>query len=370
MKKKGHTITLSVIGAVVALVLIFFAVVVFSGNQISIARCVVTENGSLYMVFDDRPVLLSYNESTDYKTGDKLLIVHQSAFAESYPEQTRAYLIIKIGSGSEKDIPQKAIDVLIETGNYSISNVGGADGPQATYSTVQVLETISDTQESSYRVGVALAGTDFSSMGQILTDKIAQEWNTFDSMTKEQQLASNKLWGTVGIQTDTWNECEETIGFNVYNPLESLDWLNKTGYFGMESTDPGTPATHVIATAYATQTTDRTISEINITAGYNNDSVRVTLTATFSANAGTLTTGSVCNGYATYEQNTVTTGSGIPALIVTTNETNNTEYYNGDYFDPTAYWVKDNVFYTLRVFGDETDKAEIQATLDRILEEL
>ncbi len=262
------------------------------------------------------------------------------------------------------------IDVLIGTGDHSISSVGGDDGSQATYSTVQVLEKISDTEESSYWVGATLPGTDFSSIGQILADKITQEWNTYDSMTREQQLASSKLWGVVGIQTDTWNECEEAIGFTVYNPLESLNWLNKTGYFGMESTDPGMPAKHVQATANAAQTTDRKLCEINVTAGYNNGSVRVTLAATLSANTETFTTGSVCNGYATYEQNTVTTESGIPALIVTTNETNNTGYYKVDYFDPTAYWVKDNVFYTLRVFGDETDKAEIQATLDRILEEI
>ena len=36
----------------------------------------------------------------------------------------------------------------------------------------------------------------------------------------------------------------------------------------------------------------------------------------------------------------------------------------------TAYWVKDNVFYALRVFGNETDKAEIQATLDKLLAEI
>ena len=80
------------------------------------------------------------------------------------------------------------------------------------------------------------------------------------------------------------------------------------------------------------------------------------------------TMGSVCNGYATYEENATTTGTGIPVLIVTTNETNNNGYYNGNYFDPTAYWVKDDVFYTLRVCGDETDKDVIQDTLDRILE--
>jgi len=57
-------------------------------------------------------------------------------------------------------------------------------------------------------------------------------------------------------------------------------------------------------------------------------------------------------------------------LIVITNESNNNDYYNGDYYDPTAYWVKDNVFYTLRVFGDETNKEEIQAMLERILREI
>lgn len=117
MNKKGIIITLSIIGAIVALALIVFAVVFFSGNQFTVARCIVTENGSLYMVYDDRPIHLSYNKDTDYENGDKLLILHQSAFAESDPEQTRAYCIMKLGSGSIEDIPQKAIDKLIETGN-------------------------------------------------------------------------------------------------------------------------------------------------------------------------------------------------------------------------------------------------------------
>ena len=57
-------------------------------------------------------------------------------------------------------------------------------------------------------------------------------------------------------------------------------------------------------------------------------------------------------------------------MIVTTHKKNNNGYYSGDYFDPTAYWVKDNVFYTLRVFGDEADKTKIRATLERILEDI
>ena len=123
MKNNGIKITAIILGVVLAIVLIGLAILFLSGNQFTVARCIVTENGSLYMVYDDRPVKLSYDGDTDYKTGDKLLIAHQSAFAESYPEQTRAYFVMKLGSGLLEDIPQKALDVLIETGNYGTSGI-------------------------------------------------------------------------------------------------------------------------------------------------------------------------------------------------------------------------------------------------------
>lgn len=253
----------------------------------------------------------------------------------------------------------------------SISNIGGVDGPQTVYSAVMVNNTSSDDQESSYEVSAYLPGTDFSSIGQILLDKIEQEWKTYDGMTQEQRLTSSKLWGLVGIQMDSWDECEETIGFSVFNPLESIGWLNTTGYFGMESADPDTEVKHILINANTMQSVtnlDRELSEITISSGYNSGKVKITLSATLCAAPGSHTTGSVTNGYATYEQKTVSSGSGIPVLIVTTNESNNTGYYNGDYYDPTAYWVKDGVFYTLRAFGDEADKDEIRGVLEHILQ--
>lgn len=66
------------------------------------------------MVYDDRPVELHYDKDTDYQTGDKLLIIHKSAFAESYPEQTRAFFIIRIGNGTKDDIPENVWNSLIE----------------------------------------------------------------------------------------------------------------------------------------------------------------------------------------------------------------------------------------------------------------
>ena len=115
--KKGVKIALIIIAAVLALALVGVAIIFLSGNQITVARCIVTENGSLYMVYDERPVRISAGEDREYQTGDKLLIVHATAFAESYPEQARAVFVMKIGSGTKEDIPQKALDVLTETGN-------------------------------------------------------------------------------------------------------------------------------------------------------------------------------------------------------------------------------------------------------------
>lgn len=115
--KKGVKIAVIIIAAVLALALVGWAIIFLSGNQITVARCIVTENGSLYMVYDERPVRISAGEDRDYQMGDKLLIVHANAFAESYPEQARAVFVMKIGSGTKEDIPQKALDVLTETGN-------------------------------------------------------------------------------------------------------------------------------------------------------------------------------------------------------------------------------------------------------------
>ena len=143
--KKGIKIAVLIIAAVLVLALVGCAIILFSGNQITVARCIVTENGGLYMVYDERPVRISAGDDKDYQTGDKLLIVHASAFMESYPEQARAVFVMKIGSGTKEDIPQKAFDVLIETGNSSISDVGGVDGPANVTVTPSVGEMPKDT---------------------------------------------------------------------------------------------------------------------------------------------------------------------------------------------------------------------------------
>lgn len=247
---------------------------------------------------------------------------------------------------------------------------GGGKEAQSGDCAVHVLETVSAGEESSYRIGATLPAADFSSIGEPLADAIAREWEAYDSMTEFDRSVSSKRWGSVSIQADTWGECEEAIGLSVWNPLESPDWLEKTGYFGMESADPHTPVKHIQILANAGQADNRKVTGISVTAGYNVDGIRITLGASLSASEGAYTTGSIYNGYATYEEKSATTGTGIPVVIVITNGTNSKGYYHANYYDPTVYWVKDNVFYTLRVLGAEADRDKVQGILDRILQEI
>ena len=110
--KKNLIISFSLL----CLLLILIAVIFISGKNITIARCIVTDEGTLYMAYHGQPVRLVGASVRGYKTGDKLFIIHDIAFAESYPAQTRASLTLKISSGDENDVPEKALNVLRELG--------------------------------------------------------------------------------------------------------------------------------------------------------------------------------------------------------------------------------------------------------------
>lgn len=216
---------------------------------------------------------------------------------------------------------------------------------------------------------MGLSGTDLSQPGQLLADKLLKEWAHYERLPELTRQTSSHMWGTVYVDTDTWTECENALGIPVPNPLERIGWLGKTGYLGMQSTNPQMYATHVKATAYATAQSDRRLDRIDIQSGYYSGNTRVTLSATVCTR-DTLTTGMFSRGYATYETADTVTGSGSPVLLVTPDRQNNTGYYEDGWCDQVAYWVDGNVFYTLRVLGDEADPAAVYKTMQDLLKEI
>lgn len=301
------------------------------------------------------------------------VIVQSTGCSSAYPDIEMAedgtIAKVEIHSGeyafseTEKDSIVQYIEKL--DGNQNVEVIFSNESQE--FSEVRFIEEKNDEEESFYRVETDLPATDFSVISESLSDMIEQEWNRWDNMTSEQRMFSSSIPGMISFDCETWTECEETIGLTIYNPLEGFDWLEKVGYFGMEV--PDISHVQVIANA-SSQINGRELDDIMITSGYNSEEIRITLTTVVSSLDDIYATGSTYSGTAKYDHKTVFSESGIPVLVVITDGQNNLGYYNGDYYDPTAYWVIDNVFYTLRVIGDKSEEKEIQELFDKIISEV
>lgn len=86
----------------------------------STGRCVLSDQGSCFLVLDGTPVeLYSPAGSTDafggLATGDRLFVIH-GGIRETFPAQTCAYFCLRIDRGNTQDIPQNILDGLEELG--------------------------------------------------------------------------------------------------------------------------------------------------------------------------------------------------------------------------------------------------------------
>ncbi len=265
---------------------------------------------------------------------------------------------------------------------FSFSGCGkeketGADGQnsQTKDTGVQIVDILSDEEESSYTVSATLPDTSFSFVSSELSEMLAAEWKTYDSMTYDEKMVSSHSFGIISFHKGTWADFEETIGLSVENPLEALSWLNKSGILETEGFSPYDAhlqvreVLHVDVTANA-DNPERKLREISASAMYGFEGARITLTTTLSESGGTYSIGHVYLGYVDFEEKAEATGSGIPVKIVFSDVTENSDYYGSRYYDAEAYWVKDNVFYSLQVIGESAEQAEIREIMNRILAEI
>lgn len=81
----------------------------------TVGQCVIANNGKLLLIDGDTPIVLSGRTGERYSTGDKLLVIHDGV-NETYPAQTRAFLVLKLDSGSRTDIPTETMLRLSELG--------------------------------------------------------------------------------------------------------------------------------------------------------------------------------------------------------------------------------------------------------------
>lgn len=139
MKRKRIIIITLV--SIAALILVAWAVMIFSGNVLTVARCIVTEGGSVFMVHRGSPVRLNGEVADGIYTGDLLLIYRSGAIAQSYPGQAFPYFTVRLARGDSSKVPQDVIGDLESLGHHIILN---ADTPPSIYTDLVVTEITSD----------------------------------------------------------------------------------------------------------------------------------------------------------------------------------------------------------------------------------
>ncbi len=112
-------------------------------------------------------------------------------------------------------------------------------------------------------------------LGQGIYEALQEEWDAWDALSEEQKRFSSHMPGYCYIGFDDWTECEEFLGFHVFNPLENNSWLEKGSYVGMPTGYRETPRFNV--SFYGTS--EGQIQWIHVDSGYRSGEIRITVNA-------------------------------------------------------------------------------------------
>lgn len=124
MTRKYRWIPLSILGCIIALLLAvsaMFALLRLSGHTVTTGRYFTNDERTVHFLIDGTTLIAlsdTGNQQTLFQSltnGDPIAVVH-GAVEESYPAQTDAYHCLRLGHGSEEDIPLEVLNSLCSLG--------------------------------------------------------------------------------------------------------------------------------------------------------------------------------------------------------------------------------------------------------------
>ena len=120
MKKRIILAVSVILGIFVAGLIIGTVFLSNLGLGISKGTCLVSDNGTYFLIKDESPITMSYrgigeNNFDTLTTGDSIIVIH-SGIEETYPGRTGVYFVVKLHDGDEQDIPRSVIEMLCELG--------------------------------------------------------------------------------------------------------------------------------------------------------------------------------------------------------------------------------------------------------------
>lgn len=109
-------------------------------------------------------------------------------------------------------------------------------------------------------------------LSQNVYDALQADWDEWNAKSEMEQMISSRMPGNIYWSFDTWAECEEFLGFKVFNPLEDSEFEKGT-YVGMP--EGFNEASRFYVSVYGTK--EGEVQRISIESGYRDGDIRITV---------------------------------------------------------------------------------------------
>lgn len=230
------------------------------------------------------------------------------------------------------------------------------------FQTVKLVETKSDPEESGFWIEAELEPVSSDAFSQQIRDEMAEEWQKFNALSPEEQMASSHFPGHCSSSFETWEECVAFLGIPLENPLEDVSWLTDADHSAipLDADNLDGQRQHAYIEWFGTEKGE--ITSANVCAGYLDGEISVAVTATIYSGGSeeAYSTGSVWAEKVIFETETVSMENGNSALRIT-------PIHGEEYCSEEAFFVQENVLYSIHVVGEKDAKDEVRETMEKVL---
>jgi len=111
-------------------------------------------------------------------------------------------------------------------------------------------------------------------LSQSIYAALQADWDAWDAKSDMEKAISSRMPGHIYKGFDTWAECEEFLGFELFNPLENSEF-EKGSYVGMQEGFNGASRFYVSVSG----TKEGEVEWIMVDSGYRDGDIRITVNA-------------------------------------------------------------------------------------------
>jgi len=111
-------------------------------------------------------------------------------------------------------------------------------------------------------------------LSQSIFAALQADWDVWDAKDDMEKAISSRMPGHINKGFDTWAECEEFLGFELFNPLENSEF-EKGSYVGMQEGFNGASRFYVSVSG----TKEGEVEWIMVDSGYRDGDIRITVNA-------------------------------------------------------------------------------------------